>query len=226
METSRWFTPRFAAVVATSAIVLVSGEAPAALVPMDLISVGDQLITLDTSTGLAWLDLTATMNLSVQDIRSGAGAWSARGFVYASSDQVRTLFLNADPGNVVINTGSDPTSSGNLLGAQRLLDLLGVTHPGPSGNEFDILGNGIVGVGEPGAGLAHFAVYGTNSDATVGYFFVPDGVASTSFKDPEVGSFLVLSPVPEASQTWLFALGLPLVALGASARRRARPLQR
>lgn len=224
MKTNLWFTPRFAAVVATSAIVLVGGAARAALVPMDLISVGDQLITLDTSTGLEWLDLTATMNLSVQDIRSGAGAWLANGFAYASTDQVRTLFLNADPGNVVINTGGNPTSPANLAGARSLLDLLGVTHPGPSGNEFDILGNGIVGVGEPGVGLAYFAVYGTNSAGTVGYFFVPDGVAPTSFINAEVGSFLVRSPVPEASQAWLFALGLPLAALGA--RRRARPLKR
>lgn len=224
MKTSPRSTSRFASAVLSSAILLLCGTARAELIPIDLISAGDQLITRDTATGLDWLDLTATLNLSVQELRGGAGSWLASGFHFASSEQVRALFLNSDPGNVEINTGLNPTSPGNLVGAQRLLNLMGVTHPGPSGNDFDILGNGIAGVGEPGAGFAHFAVYGTNWEATVGYFFVPDGVAPTTFKDAEVGSFLVrVSAVPEVSQVWLFALGLAGVALGTRVRRGTKP---
>lgn len=227
MKTIPGTTPRFASAVLASAILLLGVEARAELIPIDLISAGDQLITRDTATGLDWLDLTATLNLSVRDLRDGAGSWLASGFHFASSEQVRTLFLNSDPGNVEINTGLNQTSPGNLVGAQRLLDLLGVTHPGPSSNDFDILGNGIVGVGEPGSGYAYFADYGTNWDATVGFFFVPDGVAPTTFKDAEVGSFLVrVSAVPEVSQAWLFVLGLAGVALGTREKRRTASRQR
>ncbi|TCO79633.1 putative secreted protein with PEP-CTERM sorting signal [Plasticicumulans lactativorans] len=191
----------------------------AALLGVDLLSSGDQRLTRDTATWLDWLDLTATLNLSAQDIQDGMGGWKSRGFVHATISDVRTLFLHADPPNIVINTGANPLSAANVDGAQRLLQLMGVTSPGPSDNDFDILGNGIAGVGEPGAGYAHLADYGTNTDGTLGFFFVPDGIVFDTFSDAQVGNFLI-RPIPEPSAAWL--LGAGLAALSGTLRNMTR----
>jgi hypothetical protein len=177
-------------------------NASAELLGVDLLSTGDQLLTRDTATGLDWLDLTATLNLSARDIQGGSGGWRSLGFVHATTMSVRTLFLNSDPPNVVINTGANPLSPSNVNGAQRLLNLMGITFPGPSNNDFDIVGNGIAGIGEPGVGLVHFADYGTITDGSLGFFFVPDGIAPDTFRDAQVGNFLV-RPIPEPSMVWL-----------------------
>lgn len=182
---------RTALAVAIASAPLVPSYASAELLPIDLFATGDQLITRDTSSGLEWLDLTATINMSAEDIRTGSGGWQSLGFGHATIAQVRALFLASDPANAVINTGENPTSTQNLSGALLLLHLLGVTHPGPSTNDFDVLGNGIAGVDEPSAGLIHFADFGTNTDKTFGFFFVPDGIAPSNFRDTQVGNFLV-----------------------------------
>jgi len=196
---------------------------PGALNALDLFAGGDRLLTRDTATGLDWLDLTATMNLSARDISTGVGGWQLRGFVYATIAQVRTLFLDSDPPNVVINSGANPTSPNNVPGAQLLLNLVGITHPGPSTNEFDIVGNGIAGVGEPGPGLVHLADYGTSTDGTLGFFFVPDGTVADTFRDAQVGNFLVRPvTVPEPSGLLLFAVGVLVHRVG----RRERPQPR
>ena len=191
-----------------------SAQSSAELIAVDLMSAGDQLLTRDTRTGLDWLDLTATLGLSVGDITDDAGGWASRGFVYASTPQVQQLFLDADPSNPAVNV-----SAAKIPAALVLLDLLGVTNPGPSNNEFDVLGNGIEGVGEPGANLAYFADYGTDTAVTVGFLFVRDGTAPITFKDPMVGSFLVRTPasIPEPSTILLLTVGL----MGMTVSRRA-----
>ena len=192
----------------------------AELLGVDLIGTGDQLLTRDTTTGTDWLDLTATLNLSARDILADIGGWQSLGFVHATTMDVRTLFLNSDPPNIVINTGANPLSPSNVRGAQRLLNLMGITFPGPSPNDFDILGNGIAGAGEPGVSLVHFADYGTTTDGTRGFFFVPDGIAPDTFRDTQVGNFLI-RPIPEPSTVWLLATGMVFLSLGARKRIRS-----
>ena len=58
-----------------------------------LIDQGD--ITVDTGTGLKWLDLTATLDLSIQDIWNGAGGYIDNGWSVATSSQVDQLFSSA-----------------------------------------------------------------------------------------------------------------------------------
>ncbi len=48
--------------------ILCSEPAIAALVPLDFELPGDAAITLDTETGLRWLDVPVTANLSVADV--------------------------------------------------------------------------------------------------------------------------------------------------------------
>ena len=53
----------------------------------------DGLITLDDTTGLLWLDLSLTENLSYVDVLNGAGnSWIAEGWRYATTAEICSLF--------------------------------------------------------------------------------------------------------------------------------------
>jgi len=49
-------------------------------------------ITLDTETGLEWLDLDLTVGLSIEEVEGGAGGWAAQGWRHASTAEVCDLF--------------------------------------------------------------------------------------------------------------------------------------
>src|SRR5262249_52601719 len=85
---------RFALALGVSAL-LTGGLAHGALVKQDLLTAGDGLVTLDTTTNLEWLKLTATQDLSVDQVLGGAGGWVGMGFQYASFDQVGHMLNDA-----------------------------------------------------------------------------------------------------------------------------------
>lgn len=60
-------------VIATLAAGLISTQASAAFVPTDWKSSGDGLATLDTETGLEWLDLTQTGGKSINEVKALLG---------------------------------------------------------------------------------------------------------------------------------------------------------
>lgn len=106
------------------ALVLVLGwAAPAAaqLSSVDLVpSSGDGKITYDAATGLYWLDLTETLNLSVPDVLGGSGNWIANGWRYATPAEICALFgAYAFP---VSNCGG---GAGNSLPGDQLAALQG-----------------------------------------------------------------------------------------------------
>jgi hypothetical protein len=72
--------------------------------PNSLVDMGP--FTTDTATGLDWLDLTASKNLSFQDVSSqfGPGGIFA-GYRYATVAEVRTLWVDAGLINGVPDTG-------------------------------------------------------------------------------------------------------------------------
>lgn len=83
--------------VLVSAIVLLVGNfSSATFIELDLYSSGDKLITSDTDTGLYWLDLIVTQNLSYNDalIQMGPGG-SLEGFRYATVADVDRLQVSA-----------------------------------------------------------------------------------------------------------------------------------
>lgn len=63
--------------------------ASAALTSVDLRSAGDGLLTVDSTSGLAWLDLSVTQGLSAEQV--WAGPWKNQGFRLASRDEVQGL---------------------------------------------------------------------------------------------------------------------------------------
>ena len=83
---------------------------------------GADSITLDTDTGLEWLDVTLSTNRSYVDVSAEFGAGGDfEGFRYASADELLTLFSNANIPNV------NNYSAANVVPALALVDLVGAT---------------------------------------------------------------------------------------------------
>lgn len=112
------FRPRAIALLLAAAV-LTSG-ADAALLARDLSSVGDGLVTLDTATGLQWLDL----GLSVPWRIDAPSAYLADGWSVASLGQVQTLVGNQF-GSSTTNGTRIPV---NQADAQAFMDQFGTTY--------------------------------------------------------------------------------------------------
>jgi hypothetical protein len=83
-------------VLVSAAVLLTCNLSSAILIELDLYNSGDKLITSDTNTGLYWLDLTVTQNLSYNDtlIQMRPGG-SLDGFRYATVADVNGLQVSA-----------------------------------------------------------------------------------------------------------------------------------
>lgn len=92
----------------------------ALLVEYGLNAQDDGLLTLDTDTGLEWLDLTATQNHSFNSVIAGYGNYTTTyGFRVATEAEVGTLFSNVECPNEWTNNAA------NIPGASSLLLFLG-----------------------------------------------------------------------------------------------------
>jgi hypothetical protein len=138
---------RFLSVLA-ACVMAVTTAARADLLERDVNGPGDALLTFDEASGLEWLDLPLTTGLSTSAVLAGAGGWIGRGFRYATTDEVHALFLRSHP-DAHLSNGLFRVTSENLAGATRMLDLLGTVYVQQPGNDYNIVGNGMVGVGEP-----------------------------------------------------------------------------
>lgn len=77
------------------AAVLTTPMAQAALSVADLATAGDGLLTVDSDSGLAWLDVSLTRGMSLDEVANGA--WIGQGFRLATSADLQTL-LSHDVG--------------------------------------------------------------------------------------------------------------------------------
>lgn len=204
------------AICVASVVVLgMSGAAEAALVSVDYRAAGDSLLTLDTVTGLRWLDVDATLGKSAHDLFDGAGGWVAAGFRYATDLDVRTLFVHAGL------SSPDAWSPTEFAPAKALIDLLGDTR-----NRTDLdetVGTLFNGTGWKVGNVEAYPDFPTTVGScsrgdscgffgTYTYSFV-----NVDYKASNVGNFLVLD-VPEPSS--LALLCLALAGVGAFRQRR------
>lgn len=71
---------------------MLTKPASAVLISTDLLTAGDGLLTLDTATGLEWLDLTQTVGQSYNSVFAGFGGYTTtQGFGFANTTQVSQL---------------------------------------------------------------------------------------------------------------------------------------
>jgi hypothetical protein len=101
---------------------LAASNANASLISADS-SYGVGTLTQDTATGLEWLDLTLSTNLSYNQVQGGANGYLANGFVVATLAQVELLLTHA--GWDGIDASATSGSAANLAATQSLIALLG-----------------------------------------------------------------------------------------------------
>jgi hypothetical protein len=112
--------------LALATLLVSATPAAAQLSSVDLVpGSGDGKVTRDAATGLFWLDLTETKNLSVPDVLGGAGSWIATGWRYATPAEICSLFAAYAIAVGSCGSGSASSAPGDHLLA--LQQFLGVT---------------------------------------------------------------------------------------------------
>lgn len=166
--------------------------------------------TLDTDTGLEWLDLTASVNRSFFDVSSSFSAGGAfEGYRYATEEELVTFWTNAGIPDIGFDTAA------NKQPVAALQALIGVTQPisgfGPRSFGFTSFIQG------PDARRVSLLIDGESGTGTAFPFSFSRSEDTAS---PVVGSYLVRpSVVPVPASVLLLVTGLTAVV---SLRRRQR----
>lgn len=197
-------------------LLLVPLAAQSTLIQRDFLSPGDGLITLDTQTGLEWLDLTYTErdtfaeSFTVLDILSQIDAAGSplNGFHYASIYEVETLITHA---RLTIDNSGTYQQIGESAAMLEFLDLIGTTSSSTNySNSWGITGSQCQPWSVRCSGDSFMiAGLGVNIDngstyATTDYY---SSVFDETRKRADFGHFLVRAvPLPPA--IGLFAVGL------------------
>jgi len=199
------------------ALVFFSGSIHAALISIDYLTPGDNLITLDTSTNLEWLDLTVTQGMSADAVEASS-LITSQGFRYAEFDDLNTLFQSA---GITQTSYGDPIAAGEIEQVRNLIYLTGPTTIKSNGLPMtEGLLNPFVTLDGPLSGDWIFKAELNIIDST--QYLASPSRGEPLFQSSSVsqyGSYLVrpaVVPVPAA--VWLFISGL--IGLTAVVRRR------
>jgi hypothetical protein len=207
----RHLSPCFAFLPSASALALAAAPARALLVEADLAAPGDGLLTIDTGSGLAWLDWSYAAGMSVNQVSAQllpGGALET--FRYATNAEVTTFWQNAGIPDV-----PDITEA-NLAPVQALIELLGVT-----------FASSLVAAGS--VGFTSETLNGLRFEATLADRTPFDGLGQATFnrtvgitddsQEPSRGHALVRSiPEPGSALLLLAGAGALAVARGRAAR--------
>jgi hypothetical protein len=165
-------------------------------------------ITLDSDTGIEWLDLTESINRSYDDVAGqfGTGGDFA-GWRHANFTEVSTLFANGGFAAPYFANGIsfELFEMLSLLGATRIEEI-GDSIVADAGGMFDDTG---IGTDPIRQGFALFSATSVPSNTLFSFEFAeitPDG-APSNFSDPNVGHWLVrdgVLSIPEPGMAVLF----------------------
>ena len=195
-----------AGLVTGLSLLVTVGFAEATLIETDLFTSGDGLITSDLNTGLYWLDLTVTTNLSYNDVLTQISTGGfLEGFRYATVADVDTLQVAAGlPPGLFFSASSLYTtniSALNDLVGETTSSLSITSSTGITSDPFD-----------PTTNIADRIV--RSFSITMGASS-SQGVIGDSISSPDSGSWLITNtlptfpaPVPEPTTMLLFATGL------------------
>lgn len=209
-------------------------SANAAIVSIDS-SFGADTITRDTATGLDWLDVTETLNLSYNEVTAQLGSGGAfEGYRYATEAELGTLISNfgyvaqdqnCDNGALFCDTSDNVGGQGELVEVMirtlgDTLDAFYATRPGAISSEGAGYVTGLLERPEliptkAGSAQISDAEFSVIPPAGFGQLDGGDivltqyGLQDLLYSNVAVGSFLVApSPVPVPAAAWLFVTAL------------------
>jgi hypothetical protein len=221
-------------------LTLAASPATAVLISQSDIAFGADSVTLDTGTGLKWLDVTISVNRSFNDVSGQFGTGGDfQGWRYATGAEVLNLIVS----NTVPLAGSLSPGSLDIPSAFNFADTLGPTvmdqHPIPPGpflsNTFGLIG--VYAGNLPGEyGLGSVTLDGVTETGVPGPLFqfaqfgVADNVGASPFENADTqfgdrGSWLVLDDnvTVQMSEPGALALfGIVIAGLAFSRRPRGR----
>jgi len=180
---------------------VVADPVAGALIKVDFMAAGDELITRDTFSELDWLDASQSTGLSFQLLAAGAGGFIADGWRHATTAELCDLF------GQISTYGPSPcpgiAASGAPAELDPFLDLLGGTN-----------GTALIALFDDGnpAGGSGRASYGVSQQGTSELFVLEDNF-NVTVSSPAIGHFLV-RPIPEPGTASLIASGLVVLGLG------------
>ena len=159
--------------------------------------------TLDTQTNLEWLDLTATIGKSYNEVIGGFGNYIADGYRYANTTEVTTLFTNA---GIVRFGGGNWAIPEQHAAAKLLTDLLGHTREIPQARA-----QGLAEL-DPAVAALTTPYIQYSDDFNTGAAFIVNGTTSRTSHSDFLGSWLVrtapASSVPAPGALALLLMGL------------------
>jgi hypothetical protein len=224
-------------IFAVSTLALASMSASAQLISTDWKNTGDKLATLDESTGIEWLDLTQTDNMSI-DTAEGLLSSRFEGWRLPTRSEVTQLMVNAFPSQASYMQGSGATvfnSSTTDNEADNFRRLFGTTYAYSSydytrgmfkndhGGQYSVLNSGVNDRNYDDRITLYSNASWTNdtsySSTLLGVYLVSDGgTTQSSLNDPSLNANNANAPssVPLPATAALLGLGL----LGFGARRK------
>lgn len=182
-----------------------ASSASAALMSADFLSSGDGLLTVDSGTGLEWLDMTQTLNQSYNSVIAGYNGYTTTyGFRYATAAEVTTFFTNAGI-PVIDQTTALNYQAANVAPANALIALIGTGDP--------IFMDAIIADLATASNHRVAVIQGIPNlaSATSTMVCTQCGTWSADAIEPRIGSFLVRassSQVPAPATLALIGLGL------------------
>ena len=171
--------------------------------------------TLQTSTGLEWLDLTETVNMSIADILNDVGGFISDGWSFATVDKVESLFLEAGATGPFDQVGLT-ADIGTIAAANQLADMLGQTALTSFPATGDLMFQRSYGVALNNEGTVGYHLYADvavdgSLARVINNPFVSCPISSGCFEtasSPFIGNYLVRASVPEPATGLLFMIGL------------------
>lgn len=182
----------------------------AALMNIDLINEGDQLIIWDTDSNLEWLSLDATKNRSIDSLISGTSGpdyIGEYGFHFAGQSELGVLWNNA---GVPVYTGGLTSTYTSAI--TELISFLGTPSPLYSGTT--IVGESLTGIYNVNQGGCSDGFHQTATLSILFSGLSSSNAISTSCYNNDLagtskGKYLLrTSPIPIPAAIWLFGSGL------------------
>lgn len=213
-------------VIATLAAGLISTQASAAFVSTDWKTNGDSLATLDTKTGLEWLDLTQTAYKSINQVKSELSTLYV-GWRMPTYDEMVILSRNIYP-TVISSAFSSPNRTSTYYSGEGSAHVLfGANVPGYYYGSYELNGRTQMFGRNAVAGVMHFNWDWANhlnfSSSYDGVYLVSDGgTTMSSINDPSLNINNPNAPINTADVSAPLGLaGAGLLMLMLGARRKA-----